>query len=86
MISFGEQFFLANDKESILQTLNINHVPSVELVDPKYDEYPLIGRTYGQHNGKDIFIINSYIEGEMESLIIYKTIFNRKEYCLEIKD
>ncbi|MDH5160824.1 putative amidoligase domain-containing protein [Heyndrickxia oleronia] len=86
MISFGEQFFLANDKESILQTLNINHVPSVELVDPKYDEYPLIGRKYGQHNGKDIFIINSYIEGEMEKFDYFTKLYSiEKEYCLEIK-
>lgn len=55
----GKRFCMVTDKEQLLQILHMNNVPCFELVDPKTCKYPIVGRRYGHHNGKDLAIINT---------------------------
>jgi hypothetical protein len=80
------RFCMVSDKELTLQILNLNKVPSVTLVDPKTCQYPIIGRMYGQHKGKDISIINTPEQAKDEGYDYFTKLYAiEKEYCFEIK-
>lgn len=86
MISMGEQFCIETDKELILQALNLNNVPSVELVDPNTSAYPIIGRKYGHHHGSDLAVINDQDKGLTERFDYFTKLYSiEKEYCFEIQ-
>ncbi len=86
MDPISERICMVSDKELALQTLNLNNVPSVELVDPKTCGFPIIGRTYGHHQGKDIMIINTKDQAFDEGYDYFTKIYLiEKEYCLEIE-
>ena len=77
---------MVSDKEQILQILHLNNVPSVKLVDPKTSTYPIIGRKYGHHGGKDLSIIHSQEQAIDEGFDFYTKLYAfEKEYSLEIQ-
>ncbi len=77
---------MVSDKEQMLQILDLNNVPSVELVDPKASTYPIIGRKYGHHGGKDLTIIHSQEQAIDEGFDFYTKLYAfEKEYSLEIQ-
>lgn len=82
----GKRFCMVSDKEQMLQILNMNNVPSVELVDPKTSKYPIIGRKYGHHSGKDLTIINTPEQVMDEGLDYFTKLYAfEREYCFEIQ-
>lgn len=82
----NERIGIVSDKEITLQILNLNNVPSIELVDPKTCTYPIIGRKYGQHGGKDISIINTQDQAIDEGYDYYTKVYPiEKEYRVEVQ-
>lgn len=82
----GKQFCMVSDKEQTLQTLQLNHVPSVELVDPKTSTYPIIGRKYGHHSGKDLSIVHTEEQAIDKGFDFFTKLYAfEKEYCLEVE-
>jgi hypothetical protein len=59
MEPMDDRFYMMSDKELAMQAMNRNHIPSLELVDPKLFPYPIVGRKYGHHKGTDITIVNT---------------------------
>ena len=81
-----EEFSISSDKELILQTLVLNNIRSVELVDPKTCTYPIVGRKYGQFQGKDIGIIHTLSEAIEEGYDFFtKLCVVEKEYLFHIQ-
>lgn len=81
-----EELGILSDKEMTLQTLNLNNVPSVELVDPKTCSYPVIGRKYGHHSGRDIVIVNTKDQAIYEGYDYFTKMYAiDKEYFLEVE-
>jgi hypothetical protein len=82
----GKRFCMVTDKEQMLQILHLNNVPSLELVDPKACKYPIIGRRYGHHNGKDLVIIHTKEQAQNEGLDFFTKMYAiEKEFMLEIE-
>jgi hypothetical protein len=82
----GKRFCMVADKEQLLQTLHLNNIPCVELVDPKTSKYPIIGRRFGHHNGKDLTIINTKEQALDGGYDFYTKIYAiEKEYMLEVE-
>ncbi|WP_245975357.1 putative amidoligase domain-containing protein [Oceanobacillus chungangensis] len=61
-----ERFWIESDKELMLQILKLNNVPVIEVMDPRTCVYPIVGRRFGNHNGKDISVIH-LMEQTLES-------------------
>lgn len=81
-----ERFWIESDKELTLKILNLNNVPSIELVDPKTCMYPIIGRKYGQHGGKDISLIHTKEQAVDEGYDFYTKLYSiETEYYMEIE-
>ncbi|KAB2338650.1 hypothetical protein F7731_03615 [Cytobacillus depressus] len=81
----GKRFCMISDKEQLLQTLNMNNVPSVEVVDPKTCTYPIVGRRYGHDSGKNLAIIHTMNQALDEGHDFYTKLYAiEKEYYLEI--
>ena len=81
-----ERYWIGSDKELTLQILNLNNVPSIELVDPKVCTYPIVGRKYGQHGGKDLSMIHTMEQVIDESYDFYMKLYSiEAEYYLEVE-
>lgn len=81
-----ERFWIESDKELMLQILNLNNVPSIELVDPKTCMYPIIGRKYGKHGGKDVSMIHTKEQAIDEGYDFYTKLYSiETEYYLEVQ-
>ena len=81
----GKRFCMVSDKEQMLQILNFNNVPSIELVEPKNCLYPIVGRKFGHHGGKDLVIINTKQEALDAGFDYFTKLYAiETEYCLEI--
>jgi hypothetical protein len=81
-----ERFWIEFDKELMLQILNLNNVPSIELVDPKTCMYPIIGRKYGQHSGEDISMIHTREQTVDEGYDFYTKLYSiETEYYMEVE-
>jgi hypothetical protein len=81
-----ERYWIGSDKELTLQILNLNNVRSIELVDPKVCTYPIVGRKYGQHGGKDISMIHTMEQAIDESYDFYMKLYSiEAEYYLEVE-
>lgn len=81
-----EQFSIISDKELMLQTLALNNIRSVELVDPKTCTYPIVGRKYGHYQGRDISIIHTQSEAIEEGYDFFtKVCIVEKEYLFHIQ-
>jgi hypothetical protein len=73
------------DKELLLQTLTLNNVPALELVDLKSCTYPVVGRKYGHHEGKDLSIVYTQDQAmEERADYLTKLYWIEKEYRLVI--
>ncbi|WP_147535605.1 putative amidoligase domain-containing protein [Bacillus marasmi] len=82
----GKRFCMVTDKELMLQILHMNNVPCLELIDPKTCKYPIVGRKYGHHNGKDLIIINTNEQiANTEADFFTKMYAISTEYMLEIE-
>lgn len=82
----GKRFCMVTDKELMLQILHMNNIPCLELVDPKTCKYPIIGRKYGHHNGKDLIIVNTKEQvNNTEADFFTKMYAISTEYMLEIE-
>lgn len=82
----GMRFCMVSDKEQMLQSLYLNNVPCIELVNPKNCKFPIIGRKYGQHNGKDVMIIYSREQAENGDYDFFTKMYAiSTEYMLEIE-
>jgi hypothetical protein len=82
----NKRFCMVSDKEQMLQALNLNNVPCIELVDPQVCKYPIIGRTFGHHGGKDLSIIHTKEQAIEEGFDYFTKLYAiEKEYMLEIE-
>ncbi|WP_318505552.1 putative amidoligase domain-containing protein [Bacillus sp. T3] len=82
----GKRFYMVKDTEQLLQILLLNNVPCIELVDPKRCKFPIIGRKFGDHNGKDVTIIHSKEQAESEDIDFFTKMYAiGSEYMLEIE-
>ncbi|MFC0272712.1 YheC/YheD family protein [Metabacillus herbersteinensis] len=82
----NERICIVSDKELTLQILNLNNVPSIELVDPKICTYPIIGRKYGQHGGNDISLINTKDQAIDDGCDFYTKLYPiEDEYRVEVQ-
>ncbi|MBB6445380.1 putative amidoligase domain-containing protein [Bacillus benzoevorans] len=78
-------FFIGEDKELILQMLKTNNVQAVEIVDVNHCSYPIIGRKFGHHSGRDIKIIHSKEQSLEEDFDYFtKLVVIEHEYKLEV--
>ncbi|MFX3623583.1 MAG: YheC/YheD family protein [Ectobacillus sp.] len=81
-----DPFWIVLDKELTLQLLRTNNIPALELADAKTSSYPIIGRKYGYHEGKDIAIIHTKdqaLDGEFDYFT--KLYVIEKEYRIQIQ-
>lgn len=80
------QFLIGKDKELMLQMLKINNVPAVEIIeDANKCPYPIIGRKFGHHSGRDIKIIHSKEQAKTADIDYFTKIYViEEEYKLEI--
>ncbi|WP_075981209.1 putative amidoligase domain-containing protein [Bacillus massilinigeriensis] len=86
MESFKDQFWIPEDKELTLQMLKINNIKVIEVVDAKTSTYPIIGRRFGNHEGKDITIVHSKEQAYEEGFDFFTKLYSfEKEYRMEIK-
>lgn len=82
----GKRFCMVSDKEQMLQIMHLNNVPCIEVVDPTASKYPLIGRRFGHHGGKDLAIINTAEEAVDDGYDYFTKLYAiENEYCLEIE-
>lgn len=80
-----ERFWIESDKELMLQILNLNNIPSFELIEPNQSKFPIIGRKYGQHGGTDIFMLHTKEEVLNREYDFYTKFYSiEKEYCIEV--
>lgn len=78
-------FFIGEDKELLLQMLKVNHVPAMEIIDAKDCSYPIIGRKFGHHSGKDIKILHTKEQTEAEECDFFTKLYVfEEEYKLEV--
>ncbi|KMM36902.1 putative amidoligase domain-containing protein [Guptibacillus hwajinpoensis] len=81
-----EQFSISSDKELMLQTLALNNIRSLELVNPQTCTYPIVGRKYGHYQGKDISIIHTQSEAIEKGYDFFtKLCIVEKEYLFHIQ-
>ncbi len=79
-------FFIGEDKELVLQLLNTNHVQATEIIDNNHASYPVVGRKFGHHSGKDIKILYTKEQTYEESLDFYTKLYIiEEEYKLEVR-
>jgi len=81
-----ERFDIGADKEYLLQILHLNNVPTIELVDPKTCAYPIIGRKYGRHSGKDVSVIHTFEQAINEGCDFHAKLYSiENEYLVEVE-
>ena len=82
----GKRFCMISDKEQLLKILNLNNVPSIELVHPKTCSYPIVGRLFGHDGGRNLGVIHTKEQALDEGYDYYTKLYSlEKEYYLEIE-
>jgi hypothetical protein len=78
-------FCIVSDNELTLQTLNMNNIPAIELVDIKNCSFPIVGRMHRHHQGEDISIVNTLDQAREEGFDYFTKLYViEKEYRVEI--
>lgn len=78
-------FFIGEDKELILQILKTNNVQAVEIVDVNHCSFPIIGRKFGHHSGRDIKLVHSKEQSQEADFDYFTKLYViEQEYKLEV--
>lgn len=86
MESLKVPFNIATDKELTLQILKLNGIPAIEIAEITTSSFPIIGRKFGHHSGRDISIVHTKEQGMEEGYDYFTKLYNfEREYQLEIK-
>ncbi|MZP29856.1 hypothetical protein GTO91_09065 [Heliobacterium undosum] len=70
----------ARDKETTIRLLQLNRLPCPDVVEPTPETlFPILGRTYGHHQGEDIRVVEDYESTREQPSDYYVQLLNIKE-------
>lgn len=87
MESLKNLYRLPEDKELTLQILKLNNIKITEFVDAKTSTYPIIGRRFGNHGGKDVTVVHTKEQAFDEGFDYFTKLYIfEQEYRMEVKE